>query len=101
MLDVLAQPNSTCVRANGDAELGSHQEDGEHFIDAAQAATVNLTELNSARLEKLLEEHAVLAMLASSHTDRSDGPRDCCVAQNVVRARRLLDPPRIELRQVF
>jgi hypothetical protein len=64
MLDVLAQTNSTRMRADGDAELGSHQEDGKHFIDAAQVATVNLTELNSACLEKLLEEHAVLAMLA-------------------------------------
>src|SRR6266550_3081355 len=48
------------------------------------------------RLEELLEDHAVLAMLARGHLDRRDGSCDGGVAEHVIGARRLLDPVRLE-----
>ena len=47
------------------------------------------------RLEQLLEDHAVLNVLARSNADRGHLAADARVAEHVVGTRRLLDPPRI------
>ena len=51
VLDVLAQADAAGVRADGDAELGRHQDDREHLVDAADAAGVDLADVDRLRLE--------------------------------------------------
>src|SRR5207302_562526 len=68
---------------------------------AAEAARVDLAEADGLRLEKLLEDHAVLAVLAGGHADRRDGLRDGGVAEHVVGAGGLFHPVGIELGQAL
>ena len=49
----------------------------------------------ASRLEELLEDHAVLHVLARRDADRRDLATDARVAEHIVGARRLLDPPRV------
>src|SRR2546427_4067985 len=71
-----------------------------HLIDAAQPAAIDLAEADRARLHELLEDHAILALLSGRNADGRDSPGDRGVAEHVVRAGRLLDPPGIEPRQL-
>ena len=75
------------------------QDHGEVLVDAAQPAAVDLAEADRLGLQQLLEDHAVGGVLAGRHADRRDRPGDRRVAQHVVRAGRLLDPPQVERRQ--
>src|SRR5689334_13516318 len=100
MLHVLAQTHTAGVRTHGNAELRRHQHYREHFVHAAEATAVDLTKSNRLRLHQLLEDHAILALLAGRDADRRDGFGDPRVAQHVVGARRLLDPPWIEPREL-
>ena len=70
MLDELAEPDPAGVRADRHAELRREQEDGDHLVDAAQAAAVDLAEADRLRLEELLEHDAVVHVLAGGHADR-------------------------------
>src|SRR5256712_11738818 len=96
VLHVLAQPDASGMRADRYAELRGHQQHGEDLVYAAEAARVDLAEADGLRLEKLLEDHAVLAVLAGGHADRRDGLRDGGVAEHVVGARGLFHPVGIE-----
>ena len=71
-----------------------------HLVHAAQPARVDLAEGDRVRLHELLEDDPILAVLSRGDADRRDGARDRRVAEHVVRARRLLDPPGIEPRQL-
>src|SRR6267143_5587866 len=64
MLHVLAESYSACVGADRNPELCSHQEHREHFIHPSQPAGVELAEDDCVRLKQLLEEDAILAVLA-------------------------------------
>src|SRR5262249_42113956 len=99
MLHVLAESDAARVRTDRNAEFRRHQEHGKHFVHAAEATAVDLTKTNCLCLEKLLEQHAILTMLTSRNADWCDRTRDRRMSEDVVRARRLLDPPGIELRQ--
>src|SRR5207248_677069 len=66
------------------------------LIHAAEAARVDLAEADRLRLQELLEDDAVLAVLAGRDADRRDRLRDRRVAEHVVGAGGLLDPVRIE-----
>ena len=100
MLHVLAQADAARMRTHRHAELRGHQQHDEHFVQTAETATVDLTEIDRLRLQQLLEDHAILAMLAGRDADhRREAPADRGVAEDVVGARRLFDPPRIELRE--
>src|SRR6266542_1371810 len=87
------------VRPDGHAELRGHQHDGEVLVHAAEPAAVDLAEVDRFGLQQLLEDDAVLRVLAGGHADRAYGVPYRRMSQHVVRARRLLDPPRIELRE--
>ena len=89
------------MRAHGHTKLSRQQQHGEHLVEAAQPAGVELAEADRLRLEQLLEHHTVLAMLTGGHLDRSDAARDRGVAEDVVGACRLLDPVRLELGQAL
>jgi len=95
MLHVLAQPDAAGVRADGNAELGRQQQDGDRLVDAADAARIELADVDRARLEELLEDHAVLDVLTGRHADGCDLAPDAGVPEHVVGARGLLDPPRL------
>src|SRR5207244_12094873 len=73
----------------------------EELVHAAEPARVHLAEADRLRLQQLLEDDWVLAGLAGRDADRRDRARDRRVAEHVVRARRLLDPVRIELREAL
>src|SRR5258707_13095625 len=96
MLHVLAESNTAGVRAHGNSELCCKQENGDHLIHATQPATVDLTEAYGIGLHELLEDHAILTLFARGNANRRDGLCDCGVTEDVVGARRLLDPPRVE-----
>src|SRR5262245_24794934 len=97
MLYVLAQPDAARVRAHWYSEARRQQKHGNHLVHAPETARVDLTESNRVRLHELLEHDPILTMLTGRDADRGDGARDCRVAEYVVGARRLFDPPRVEL----
>src|SRR5215510_2254754 len=67
VLHILAQSYPTGVRANGNIEFGSHQDDRQCFINPPQAATVDLTEADRLSLEELLKNDPVMTMLSGRH----------------------------------
>ena len=99
VLHVLAQPHAAGVRADRHAELGGHQQHGDHLVDAAQAAAVDLAEVDRTRLEQLLEHDAVLHVLAGRNANRRDCLAYALVSEHVVGAGRLFDPPWVDLAQ--
>ena len=69
VLDILAETDAARVRADRDPELGRQQLDRQDFVDAAQAAAVELAEADGLGLQELLEHDPILAMLAGGHAD--------------------------------
>ncbi len=100
MLDELAQPDAAGVRAHGHAELRGQQQVGEVLVDARDAAGVDLHDVDRLRLKELLEDHAIRHMLAGGDAQRADRAADRARAEDVVGAGRLLDPGRVEARQL-
>src|SRR5687768_12762606 len=99
MLDVFAQSDTACMRTHRYAELLRHQQDGQDLINSAQTATVDLAERNRPRLHQLLEQHTVLTVFPGCHPDGGDRSSDRRVAEDIVRARGLFDPPWVEARK--
>ena len=87
VLHVLAQADAAGVRAYGNAELRGEQQDREHLVDSAEPARVYLADVDGAGLEELLEDDAILHVLAGRDPDRGDLPPDPRVPQDVVRIR--------------
>src|SRR5207249_3016072 len=96
MLSVFTQTHSSSVRADGKAKLGGHQQDCQYFVDAAQPAAIDLTELDSFSLHQLFENHTILAMFTRCDADGLDSFGDGRMPQNIIRTGRFLDPPRLE-----
>lgn len=69
MLRVLGQSHATRVRHNRDVEFGSHEQDGNDFVDAAETARVDLADVDGPGGEELLEHDAVLAHFAGGDAD--------------------------------
>lgn len=103
VLDVFAQADASGVRTNRDAKLRGEQEHRENFVHTAKSGSIDLAESNGVGLHELLEHDPVLAMLARGHTDaeRLQFTGDGGVTEHIVRAGRLLDPPRFEGCEVF
>src|SRR5258705_4010784 len=99
VLCVLAEADSARVRTDRHPELRREQDHGQHLVHAAEPAAVELADVDRAKLEQLLEHDAVLHVLPRGDANRSDRLADATVAEDVVGARRLFDPPRIDLRQ--
>ena len=96
--DVFTETDTTGVRADGDAELGGHEENGEDLVDAGQSTRVDLADVDGVQLEQLLENHSVVGVLSGSDTDavRLEGLSDGGVSDRVVRSGGLLDEPGLE-----
>ena len=69
VLHVLAQADAAGVRADRHAELRGHQDHRQLLVHAAQPAAVDLAEVDRVRLEELLEDDAVRAVLARRDAD--------------------------------
>ena len=88
------------VRAHRHAELRREQQHREHLVDAAEPARVDLAVVDRLGLQQLLEHDAVRRVLTGRDADRRDRAPDRGVAEHVVGARRLLDPPQAERLEV-
>lgn len=84
--DVVGEPDASCMRAHDDALLGRHEEDGEDLVDACEPARVDLADVDRLGGEELLEEHAVVAVLARSCKEET--------ASALERTREARRPPR-------
>ena len=91
MLHIFAQPDASGMRPHRQAELGCHQLHRQHLVQPAQAATVDLHEVDGPVGDELLEQNPVLAHLARRHLDRGNGLADLAMAEHVVGAGRFLD----------
>src|ERR1700694_4121901 len=96
VLDVLAQAYSAGVGADGDVEFGGEEDDGEVLVDSGDGAGVELEDVDGVGLEKLLEDDAVLDVLAGGDADGSGFATHAGVAENVVGAGGLLHPPGVD-----
>jgi hypothetical protein len=67
--DILAQSNTTGVRAHGLAKLGGHEEHRKYLADTGETTRIHLNNIDCVRLEELLEYHAVMRVLASGNAD--------------------------------
>ena len=74
MLNVLAQPDPAGMGTDRHTEFRRHENHGEHFVDPSQPTTVDLTEADRVRLQKLFEDDAILAGFAGGDTDVGLGP---------------------------
>lgn len=63
---VFAQADAAGVRADGHSKLGRHEKDRENLVDAGEATRVDLAHVDGVGLEELLEDHAVVRVLAGS-----------------------------------
>src|ERR1043165_2069736 len=76
MLNVFAKAYPTRVWTHRHLELCGHQNHRQDFVDTGETATVDLAEANRIRLQKLFEDHAILASLTGRHADRRHRFRD-------------------------
>jgi len=72
VLRVLAQPDASGVRADRYAELRCQQNNCQNLVDATETAAVDLADIDSTQLQQLLEDDAVLNMLARRDSERRD-----------------------------
>lgn len=86
------------MRYDGDVVFFRHEHHGHDFVNAAQAASVDLADVDGVRLEELLEGDAVLAHFAGGDEDvvGCEGCADGGMAKNVVGGGGLFDEPRAE-----
>src|SRR6266496_6801490 len=96
VLHILAQPDAARVRAYWYLELRSHQQDGEHFVYAAETTAINLAKPDGFGLQQLLEDHAILAVLPSCHSDGRQGFGNFRVTEYVIGRCRLFNPVRLK-----
>src|SRR5579885_1103922 len=96
MLRVLAQADSAGVRTHGNIEFRREQHDCQRFAESTEPATIQLAEVDGARLQKLLEDYAIGAMLSGCDADWMNGAAYGRVPENIVGAGRFFDPERIE-----
>ena len=99
MLHVLTQADAAGMRADRHPEVRRQQQNRDHLVDTAKAACVDLAKAHGPGLKELLEHHPVMDVLSGSHPDRGDLTGDRRVPEHIVRAGRLFDPQRRELRQ--
>src|SRR5690348_754962 len=101
MLYVLTQSYTSCMGTYWYPELGRHQQDGEHLVHSTWAGCINLAEGNGFGLKELLEDDAVLHLLPCRHLNGGNRPCNGGMTEDIIWARWLLNPPRIEPGQAF
>ena len=103
VLSVLGKTDTTRVRNDRHTKLLCDEKDGKNLVDTSHAAGIDLADIDGTLLQQLLENDTVLAHLAGSNTNsvRLERLADSLVTENVVRAGRLLDEPRLELGELL
>lgn len=96
MNDVLAQTHTSRMGTDGNSKLGSHQQNGKDLTYTSEADGVNLADVDSFGLEKLLKDHPVVCMFAGRDANpiRLEGLSDGRMAEDIIRSSRFLDEPR-------
>ena len=76
-------------------QLCSHQKNADHFTYTCQSAGIDLNDINRVGLQKLLEDHAIMRMLASGHTNPMglQGLSDSCMPKDIIRSSGFLNKP--------
>src|SRR5690606_10321839 len=95
-LDIFAEADPARMWPDGLFVFGGHEQDGEDLIQAANAAGVDLDDVDGVAGDELLEENAVLAHFPGGDLYRGNGFADLAVALDVVGAGRLFDEERIK-----
>ena len=85
------------MRTDGLAEFGSQQQDGEHFVQTTEPTGVRLYDVDGIAGEELFEHDAIVNVLTGRDAHGPHRTGDGPVAENVIGADGLLDPPGIEL----
>src|SRR5438105_12853000 len=101
MLHIFTKTNAARVRTDRDAEFGSHEENGQDFVYASDAAGIDLADADGVGLKELLEDDTILHMLAGGNTDWRNCSCNGSMTKNIVWTGRLLNPERIEGCQVL
>ena len=99
---IFAQSNSAGVGANGNTELCCHKENTKNFAHAGKTTRVDLDDVKGLRLEKLLEQYAIVRVFASRDAN-AQGFQSFAngrVAENVIWRCRLFNEPRLDGCQV-
>src|ERR1700691_1856886 len=104
MNNIFAQSYATSMRTNRHSKLLRHQQYTQYLGDSCKSAGIDLAYIDSLCLQKLLEYHSVVCVLAcgNPNTVRCEGPADGSVSKDIVRSCGLLNKPaheRINLRQ--
>ena len=89
------------MRADTYPELRRQQQDRDVLVDTAHPRRVHLQDVQRTRGEHLLEHDAVRDVLAGRDEHRADPTADRRVPEDVVGARGLLDPVRVERRELL
>ena len=79
--------------------LGGHEKYAQNFADTCQTAGIDLTYINGIGLQELLENHAIVGMLAGRNANpmRLQCLANCSVAKDVVRRSGLFDEPAMDV----
>lgn len=95
MNDIFTETNTAGMWAHRYAKFLRHQKYAQNLADSSKSARVNLAHIDRLRLEKLLEYHSIVSMLACCNTDTMgrESFTDGCMSENIIRCRRLLDEP--------
>src|SRR5215469_7960906 len=99
VLGVLTETETTRVRTDRNLEFRRQQKDRQRFAESAQAAVVELAEIDRTGLHQLLEDDAVGGMFAGRNTDWMNCAANGGMSEDIVGAGGLLDPQRMELRE--
>src|SRR5579884_743796 len=89
------------MRADRDTELGRHQQNRQDFVYSADAAGIDLADADGVCLKELLEDDTILHMLSGGNTNWRNGSCNGSMTKNIIWTGRLLDPERIESRQML
>ena len=69
MNDMLAQTNTPGMRADNDTKLGGHQQNSENLTHASEPDGIDLADVDSFSLEKLLEDHPVMCVFTGRYAN--------------------------------
>ena len=85
------------MRADRDTEFGSQQQYRQYFVDSAEPATIDLTNADSSRLQKLFKHDAIRTVFTRRDLDWSDRLRNRQMSQDIVGTGGFFDKPGFEL----
>src|SRR5690349_14370811 len=89
------------MRADRNAEFSGHQENRQDFVDASNAAGIDLADADGVLLKELLEDDTILHVLTGGNTDWRYCSCNGSMTENIIWTGGLLNPERIKGCQVL